>query len=75
MNISRGERDHNAPESFVTTARTFAATAHLGCVLFGLFVMSNSLTAAPVEAPYGSWASPLSAQAVAAGGINKNVVK
>jgi dipeptidyl aminopeptidase/acylaminoacyl peptidase len=69
MNISRGKRDHNAPESYVTTARTFAATAHSACILFGLSVMSNSLTAAPIEAPYGSWASPLSAQAVAAGGI------
>jgi dipeptidyl aminopeptidase/acylaminoacyl peptidase len=70
MNILRGERDHNAPEAFDTTPQTCAVAAHLGCILFALSVMSNSLAAAPVEAPYGSWASPLSAQAVAAGGIN-----
>ena len=54
MNIPRGERDGNA----------------LVCVLFGLSLMAKSIAAAPIEAPYGSWASPLSAQAVAAGGIN-----
>jgi dipeptidyl aminopeptidase/acylaminoacyl peptidase len=64
MSIPRGrERDGIARS-------TFAAAASLGCVLFSLFMTSNSTAAAPMAAPYGSWASPLSAQAVAAGGIN-----
>ncbi|MDP9007182.1 MAG: S9 family peptidase [Pseudomonadota bacterium] len=40
-------------------------------MLFGLFaaMTANSAAAPPVTAPYGSWASPLSAEALAAGGI------
>jgi dipeptidyl aminopeptidase/acylaminoacyl peptidase len=60
MNIPRGEPDGDVR----------SALARIGCVLFSLSVMSNSMAAAPMEAAYGSWASPLSAQAVAAGGIN-----
>ncbi|MDB6098553.1 MAG: hypothetical protein QOK23_1751 [Gammaproteobacteria bacterium] len=42
----------------------------MGGIAFGLSGMSSSAQSAPVTAPYGSWSSPLSAQAVAAGGIN-----
>jgi dipeptidyl aminopeptidase/acylaminoacyl peptidase len=64
MSIRSGERDGIARSAFI-------AAAGLGSVLLSLFAMTaNAAGDAPIEAPYGSWASPLSAQAVAAGGIN-----
>jgi dipeptidyl aminopeptidase/acylaminoacyl peptidase len=62
MNIPRGgERDGIARPVFPAAAT---------CALLYLLMTADSIAAtAPIEAPYGSWASPLSAQAVAAGGI------
>jgi dipeptidyl aminopeptidase/acylaminoacyl peptidase len=64
MSIPRGEPDGIA-------GSPFAAAAGLGAVFFNLLAMTaHGAVVAPLKAPYGSWASPLSAQAVAAGGIN-----
>jgi dipeptidyl aminopeptidase/acylaminoacyl peptidase len=61
MSIRRGREDGS----------TFPAAAILGCILISVSAMtSKSLAAALIEAPYGSWPSPLSAQALAAGGIS-----
>src|ERR1700734_1361653 len=49
----------------------FFAAATLGCLFAGLGGTAMSApSSAPTIAPYGSWASPLSAEALAAGGIS-----
>jgi dipeptidyl aminopeptidase/acylaminoacyl peptidase len=51
---------------------SFIAGAVIGGIALGLTGMSSPARSAPapVIAPYGSWSSPLSAQALAAGGIS-----
>src|SRR5580704_17320693 len=54
------------------TRSAITAAASIGCGLSGLFAgaaMSAGPSTAPTIAPYGSWASPLSAEVLAAGGI------
>src|SRR5580704_314230 len=54
------------------TRSGITAAASIGCGLSGLFAgaaMSAGPSTAPTIAPYGSWASPLSAEVLAAGGI------
>ena len=54
------------------TRPKFTAAGRLGCALV-CFVGAAAMSAQPTTptiAPYGSWASPLSAEALAAGGIN-----